>query len=226
MTKEEVAKKMVISLIETDVTEEIVVEFVNKYKSLPFYGIASDLNYLSTVKELLKGTGIRLSGIASYPLGGQTNATKIKQVEYAIAAGADEMDISMNYSAIKSGDFARVEAETKEMMDAVVGDNIEIIAIPQTSILTWEETIEGYRILSKYGVKGLKLNSGFGWNTHPEDVILVKRNFCDQFERIDVAGGVRTLAQVEEYLDLGANFIHSSTPEKIFAEIREAVAID
>jgi len=218
MTKEEVAKKMVISLIETDVTEEMVVEFVNKYKSLPFYGIASDLNYLSIVKELLKGTGIRLSGIASYPLGGQTNATKIKQVEYAIAAGADEMDISMNYGAIKSGDFARVEAEIKEMMDAV-GDKIEIIAIPQTSILTWEETIKVYRILSKYGVRSLKLNSGFGWNTHPEDVILVKRNFCNQFKRIDVAGGVRTLAQVEEYLDLGANFIHSSTPEKIFAEI-------
>jgi deoxyribose-phosphate aldolase len=197
----------------------MVIEFVEKYKALHFYGFAFDLNYLASVKKHLIGTNIRLSGVASYPLGCQTNATKIKQIEYSISAGADEVDVSMNYNAIKSGDFKRVKEETMEMMDKV-GDKIDIIAIPQTSILTTSEALSVYKILLECGIDKIKLNSGFGWNSIPEDVILVKRVFGDSFKRIDVSGGVRTLEQLNNYIELGADYIHSSTPDNILSEIK------
>ncbi|MEA1964847.1 MAG: deoxyribose-phosphate aldolase [Candidatus Aerophobetes bacterium] len=214
MKKNELARKLVTSIIETDVTEDAVRKFIKKAKEYPFRAIAVDLPYLEITKELLQGTDTRVSAVASYPLGGMTTETKISQVEYAIDKKADEVDVSMNYNAIKSGDFATVLDDVKRVAEAA-GDRIEVIMIPQTHILTIEEKIKVYSAILEGGVKAVKINSGFGWNTKPEDVILIKREFGNKFLRIDVSGGVRTTEQALEFLKLGADYIHTSTPDQV-----------
>lgn len=213
----EIVKRLVTSIIEAYVIKEMVEEFINKYKKFQFYAIAVDLNYLTIAKKLLEGTEILLATVASYPLGGQTTAKKIKEVEYAIKAGANEIEISMNYGAIKSRDFSRVAKEIREII-AVADNQIEIIMIPQTSILTNDEKLKIFNVLLENDIRKIKLNSGFGWNTMPEDLILIKRKFPNQFKRVDASGGVRDIFQVKEYLKLGASYIHTSTPEKILLE--------
>ena len=218
MKKNELSKRIVTSIIEADVTENDVRKFVEKYKKYSLYAIAIDLPYLKLVKELLEGTGIRLSAVASYPLGGMTTESKINQLEYAIQIGADEIDVSMNYNAINSGDFDRVSEEVKKIAKAAA-DKIEVIMVPQTSILTFEETKKVINSMLESGIKAIKTNSGFGWNTIPEDIIFLKRIFEDKLKRIDVSGGVRTAQQAEEYLKLGADYIHTSTPDKVLEEV-------
>jgi len=216
MKKEELARKLITSIIEADATEDAVRKFINKAKEYPFFGIAVDLPYLELAKELLQKTETRLIAVVSYPLGGMTTETKIRQLEYAIAKGADEIDVSMNYNAIKSGDLPTVLAEVKRVAQAA-GNKIEVLMIPQTHILTNEDKISVLNVILEGGVRGLKLSSGLGWNTRPEDVILIRREFGDKF-RIDVSGGVRTTEQAEEYLKLGADYIHTSTPEQVLGK--------
>lgn len=213
MEKAELSRRLITSIIKADATENTVKDFINREKGELFGGIAVDLPYLDLAKELLQGTGTRLIALASYPLGGMTTATKIRQLEYAIANGADEINVSMNYSAIKSGDLERVAAEIETVAE-MAAQKIEVLMIPQTHILTNEEKIEVCRVILEGGINGIKLNSGLGWNTRPEDVILLRREFGSEF-RIDVSGGVRTLGQVEEYLELGADYIHTSTPGQV-----------
>lgn len=213
MKKEELARKLITSIIEADVTGDVVRKFIEKAKEYPFFGIAVDLPYLEVAKELLQGTETRLIAVASYPLGGMTTETKIRQIEYAIEKRADEIDVSMNFNAIKSGDFTTVLEEVKRVVEAA-GNRIEVIMIPQTHILTNEEKIKVLGVILEGGARGIKLNSGFGWRTRPEDVLLVRREFGDKF-RIDVSGGVRTTEQAEEYLRLGADYMHTSTPEQV-----------
>jgi len=213
MRKEELARKLITSLVEADVTENALKEFVGWAKKYPFFGIAFDLPYLELARELLQGTETRLITVASYPLGGMTTETKIRQIEYAIEKRADEIDVSMNFNAIKSGDFTTVLEEVKRVVKAA-GNSIEVLMIPQTHILTNEEKIKVLGVILEGGAKGIKLNSGFGWRTRPEDVLLVRREFGDKF-RIDVSGGVRTTEQAEEYLRLGADYMHTSTPEQV-----------
>lgn len=213
MKKEELARSLITSIIQADVTEKMVREFIKWAREYRFFGIAVDLPYLEVAKELLQETGTRLIAVASYPLGGMTTETKIRQIEYAIEKAANEIDVSMNYNAIKSGDFTTVSEEVKRVAEAV-GNRIEVIMIPQTHILTNEEKIKVLNVIFEGGVRGLKLNSGFGWQSRPEDVVLVRREFGDKF-RIDVSGGVRTTEQAEEYLKLGADYIHTSTPWQV-----------
>jgi len=211
--KEELAKKIVTSLIEADVTEDAVRKFIEKWKKYPLRAIAVDLPYIEIAKELLQGTDIRVTTTISYPLGGMTTETKIRQVEYAIEKGADEVDVSMNYNAIKSGDFTTVLDDVKRVAEAA-RDKVEVIMVPQTHILTDEEKIKVCNVILEGGVRAIKTNSGFGYRTRPEDVILIKREFGDKF-RIEVSGGVRTTEQALEMLKLGAGNIHTSTPDQV-----------
>ena len=81
-----------------------------------------------------------------------------------------------------------------------------------------EKKIKICKIILENGVKAIKTNSGFGAKAVFEDVILIKRFFNDKL-RIEVAGGVRTAQQAEEYLKLGADYIHTSTPDKVLEEV-------
>jgi len=217
VTKEELAKKLLTSIIETDVAEDAVRKFFEKWKKYPLWAIAVDLPYIKVAKELLQGTGTRVTTCISYPLGGMTTETKIYQVEYAIEKGADEINVSMNYNAIKSGDFPTVLDDVKRVVEAA-GVKIEVIMVPQTHIFTDEEKIKVYNVLLEGGVRAIKTNSGFGGKTRLEDVILIKREFGNKFLRIDVSGGVRTTEQALEFLKLGADYIHTSTPDQVLGK--------
>lgn len=217
MTKNELAKKFIVSLIEADVTNESQRKFISEMRAYPFYAIAVDLPYIDLAKDLLSGKNIRVSTVISYPLGGMTTEVKLKQIEYAILHGADEVNISMNYNAMKSGDWEKVFDELKAI-STFTSSKIDVVVIPQTDILTNREKIKACQIILESGLNKLKLNSGFGWNTTPEDIFLIKRIFGDKFERIDFSGGVRTYDQAIEYLKAGATYLHSSTPKQILSE--------
>jgi len=214
MTANELARRFIVSLIEANVTENSQRDFINEMSIYPFYAIAVDLPYINLAKRLLVGKGTKVATVVSYPLGGMTVEVKLKQVEYAILYGADEIDISINYNAIKSGDWGRVLDELKEIV-ALADDKIDVVVIPQTDILTNREKIKTCEVILETGINKLKLNSGFGWNTMPEDVLLIKGAFGDKFKRIDFSGGVRTYTQAVEYLKIGATYLHSSTPKQI-----------
>jgi len=219
--KHELENKIIASIIEADINEEKVKKFIEKWSDYKLRAIAVDLPYLTFARKLLQDTGIKLTTVASCPLGGMTTESKINQLEYAIQMGADEIDISMNYNAIKSGDFYRVSEEVEKIAKAA-GNKIEVIMIPETSILTSEEIKKVTNVILEGGIKEIKTNSGFGWNTIPEDIILLKRFFGNKLKRIDVSGGVRTTQQAKEYLKLGVDYIHTSTPDEVLeGAIRE-----
>jgi deoxyribose-phosphate aldolase len=211
--KEELAKKLITSLIESNVTENDIKKFIRETKEYPFHGIAVDLPYLELTKKLLHGTGIRLIAPISYPLGGMTTETKIRQLQYAIEKGADEANVSLNYSAIKSGDFAKVLDDLKRVVEAAKS-KIEIVAVLQSPILTNEEKVKVCNLIFDAGVRAIKVASGFGWNTRPEDVMLIRREFRDKF-RIEASGGIRTTEQALEMFALGADLCHTSTWQKV-----------
>ena len=216
MTKSELAERFVVSLIEANVTENSQKDFINEMSAYPFYAIAVDLPYIDLAKNLLAEKSIKVATVVSYPLGGMTTEVKLKQIEYAISHGADEVNVSMNYNAMKSGGWEKVLEELKEIV-TLTTNKIDVVVIPQTDILTNKEKIKALEVILGSGIDKLKLNSGFGWNTMPEDILLIKRIFGDKFKRIDFSGGVRTYEQAVEYLKIGATYLHSSTPNKILS---------
>ena len=59
----------------------------------------------------LRGTGVKVTAVAGFPLGQMTTEAKLFEVRDALAKGAGEVDIVQNVRALQSGDAAFVRNE-------------------------------------------------------------------------------------------------------------------
>lgn len=200
---------IITSIIKATATQNDVRVFISRMKRFPFAAIAVDLPYVRLARELLEGTGIGVCTVSSYPLGGMTTEIKRKQIEFAKKSGASEIDVSMDYLAIKGGNFEKIEKEARVLLDAA--DGLKLIMIPQVPILTNYEKAKVCESLLKVGINTIKTASGFGWKTELEDVSYLKRLFGDDLH-IEASGGVRTPEDALAMLKAGAEKIHTSTP--------------
>jgi deoxyribose-phosphate aldolase len=215
MEKQALARTIKTGIQGTDVTEDDVRRDIERAKQYSFVAYAVDTPYLELAKDLFRGTGVLLTAPVSYPLGGMTLETRLDQIAFAIEVGADEINPSLNFNAIKSGDFTTVLEELKAMVDAA-GDDLDVIVIPQLFILTNEEKLRVCSVILEGGVHAIKTN-GHGSLCRPEDIILIRREFGDEFS-IEASGGIRTTAQAAELLKVGANFIHTSTAYQVLED--------
>jgi deoxyribose-phosphate aldolase len=215
MRKQALARTIKTGIQGTDVTEDDVRRDIERAKQYPFVAYAVDTPYLELAKDLFQGTGVLLTAPVSYPLGGMTLETRLDQIAFAIKVGADEINPSLNFTAIKSGDFTTVLEELKAMVDAA-GDDLDVIVIPQLFILTNEEKLRVCHVILEGGVHAIKTN-GHGSLCRPEDITLIRREFGDEFS-IEASGGIRTTAQAVELLKVGANFIHTSTAYQVLED--------
>jgi len=214
----QLAPYIISSLIEADVTEADIEAFVNDVRPYAFPSLAVDLPFIDWLGSLLEGSGKRITTVSSYPLGGMTTNVKVKQVDYAREHGAYDIDVSMNYLAIKSGDFTSVENEVRRLVDTA--GPVKIVMIPQVTILTSEEKARTCEALLKGGCTTIKTASGFGWKTEVEDVVFIKRNFGDDIH-IEVSGGVRTYEDAMSMLGAGAERLHTSAAFQVMGLDKE-----
>ena len=215
MKKQALARTIKTGIQRTDLTENEVRQAIERAKQYPFVAYAVDAPYLELAKELFDGTEVLLTAPVSYPLGGMTLETRLDQIAFAIKVGADEINPALNFNAMKSGVFSTVLVEIKRMVEAA-GDNLDVIVIPQLYVLTNEEKLKVCHVILEGGVTAVKTN-GHGSLCRPEDITLLRREFGNDLS-IEASGGIRTTAQAAELLELGTNFIHTSTPYSVLED--------
>ena len=216
MTKEELARIMDTSLVKTDATEAEIREFIEVSKRYPFAALAVDLFYMPLAFELLKGTGIAMVAPIAYPLGGMTTEAKVRQAQYAVAHGADEMDMSINFAAFWSGDYDTVRRDIGAVVK--VGEGRIVKAVIYVPEMTDEEKVTIARIAKEAGASFIKTCCGFGCVTKTHDIRVIKEALGDEI-KVMVAGGVRTAEQALAMVEAGVDRIASSTPFDILEEI-------
>jgi len=220
IARQDMPKHIITSLIEADVTKNHILDFLTRVKPHGFLSVAVDLPFVDMAVDFLKDVDTHVTTVSSYPLGGMTTETKLNQVMFAREHGAFDIDISMNYFAIKSGRYTDVEDEVRRIMDAA--QSLKVVLIPQVGILTNNEKAKTCEALLKGGCTNIKTGSGFGWTTELEDIMFIKRKFGDDLH-VEVAGGVRTYEDAIAMMNAGAEIIHSSTAFKI-CNINEKLA--
>jgi deoxyribose-phosphate aldolase len=218
MTKEELAGIMDTSLIKTDATETEVRDFIEESKRYPFAALAVDLFYMPLAFELLKETGIAMVAPISYPLGGMTTEAKVRQAQYAIENGADEMDMSINFAAFWSGDYDAVRKDIEAVVK--VGEGRIVKAVIYVPEMTDEEKVRIATIARDAGASFIKTCCGFGCVTKTHDVRVIKEALGDEI-KVMVAGGVRTAEQALAMIEAGVDRIASSTPFDILERIED-----
>jgi len=154
------------------------------------------------------GEKINICTVVGFPLGYSVTAAKVAEVEQALKEGCNEIDMVINISDVKNGEFDKVEEEIRTLKNAC-GDHILKVII-ETCYLTTKEKIAMCKAVTAAGADYIKTSTGFGTGGATlEDVKLFKENIGPNV-KIKAAGGVSTIDDLKAFLDLGCDRIGTS----------------
>ena len=168
--------------------------------------------YVRAAKDYTEGK-LAICTVIGFPTGYSTTAIKVAETEAAVRDGADEIDMVINVGYLKAGKVDAVLDEIRRIRAACEGKILKVIV--ETCLLTEAEKIAVCKIVSRSGADYIKTSTGF--STHgatPEDVALFAKHM-DPALKIKAAGGIRTIADAEQFLKLGADRLGTSSIVKL-----------
>ena len=170
--------------------------------------------FIAPVKEKY-GDSIVLCTVVGFPLGYCNTEAKVAETRKALEDGADEIDMVINITDVKNGDYRKVEDEIA-LLKEVCGDKVLKVII-ETCYLTEDEKIAMCKAVTNAKADYIKTSTGFGTaGATLEDVLLMKANIGPDV-KIKAAGGIRTKEAMEQYLEAGCDRIGCSSTAVLFA---------
>ena len=156
--------------------------------------------YISRINEKY-GDKVNICTVVGFPVGYSTTEAKVLEAKQAIENGANEVDMVINISDVKNGDYDKVTAEIKAIKEAV-GDKILKVII-ETCFLTEEEKIAMCKCVTDAKADYIKTSTGFGTaGATIEDIKLFKQHIGENV-KIKAAGGVKTVEDLEMFINEG-----------------------
>lgn len=180
-----------------------------KYKTA---SVCIPASYVKAAKEYV-GDGLKICTVIGFPNGYSTTAAKCFETRDAILNGADEIDMVINIGWLKDKRYDDILNEIKLIKAECNGKILKVII--ETCLLTDEEKIKMCQIVSASGADFIKTSTGFsvGGATR-EDIALFAQNVADHV-KIKAAGGISTLTDAENFVDLGASRLGTSRIVKL-----------
>lgn len=164
--------------------------------------------YIKRVHEKY-GDKINICTVVGFPLGYSTTIAKIAESEQALKDGANEIDMVINITDVKNGDYKKVEDEIAALKKAV-GDKVLKVII-ETCYLTEDEKIAMCHAVTNAGADYIKTSTGFGTGGATlADIKLFKEHIGPKV-KIKAAGGIKGLEDLEAFISEGCSRIGTSS---------------
>ena len=171
--------------------------------------------YVKQAAEFVNGQ-VAICTVIGFPNGYQTTAVKVFETKDAIENGADEIDMVINLGWVKEGLFDEVEKEIKEIKKACGSHILKVII--ETCYLTQQEKKKLCHVVSQSGAEFIKTRTGFGSGGATKDDIRLFSENVSKNVKIKAAGGIKNIAEAQEFLYLGAERLGSSSIVSFFEE--------
>ena len=172
--------------------------------------------YVRLASDYLKGR-VKVCTVIGFPNGNTTSACKAFETREAVENGADEIDMVINIGALRAGDIDYVRNDILAVRNQCNGKILKVII--ETCLLTDEEKKLMCAIVAECNADYIKTSTGFsksGATVH--DVSIFAEN-CPPDLKIKAAGGISSIADAEEFLNLGASRLGTSRIVKIAKEM-------
>lgn len=174
-----------------------------------FYAVCVNGCHVSLAAEELKNTKVKIAAVVGFPLGAMSTEAKVFEARECVKNRADEIDMVINISWLKSNEDSRVRNEIKSIKRAI-GDKI-LKVILENCYLTTSEKEKACTLAVEAGADFVKTSTGFGSGGATfEDVILMKKIVGDKLG-VKASGGIKDKETALKYIDLGVSRIGTSS---------------
>ena len=169
-------------------------------------------SYVQQAKEYV-GDKLAICTVIGFPNGYSTTATKVFETADAIANGADEIDMVINIGWLKDKKYAEILEEINSIKYAC-GDKILKVII-ETCLLTDEEKVKMTEIVSESRADYIKTSTGFSTAGATRHDVEIFAKHVTNGTLIKAAGGISSIADAEDFINLGASRLGTSRIVKI-----------
>lgn len=193
-----------------------VTAFTEKVNSFPvaFPGISNVAaicvypNMAHTVKSTLKVSGVKIAAVAGgFPSSMTFTKIKIEEVQLAVAAGANEIDIVLPLWAFLDGHFETCSKEISAIKNAIGGAHLKVIL--ESGVLTVDQIWQASILAIEAGADFIKTSTGkLPQAATPEAAyvmcLAIKQYFEESGKKIGFkpAGGIVTLEDALLYITI------------------------
>ena len=213
------------TLLRPDCTADQIRQLCREASEYGFASVCVPPCYVALAAEALAGTAVAVGTVVGFPLGYQDSRTKFREAEYAIEAGATELDMVINMAWLKSGNVAQVEEEIEDLADLAHVHDALLKVIIETALLTEAEIVLAAQLCAEAGADFVKTSTGFASRgASVADVELLRANVPAKM-RIKASGGIRTRASALALLAAGADRIGSSNSVALLGEDDETSSV-
>lgn len=204
-----IAKLIDHTLLRPDAVEADIVEHCRLAKEYGFGTVCVFPYWLDLAAEELEGAGINLDAPIGFPFGAQSSEVKSFEAYDAMLHRANELDMVINISALRSGNLDYVLEDIECVVAAAVHNDAVVKVILETHYLTDPEKITAARLCERAGAHFVKTSTGLVGGASVEDIKLLRAAVSDEVG-IKASGGIRTAAEAIAMISAGAQRIGTS----------------
>jgi len=212
ISKEQLAGMIDHSLLNPSLTADDIKRGCQDAINCGFAAVVVNPAHVPIIVKALKDTSVKACSVVSFPFGLSATDAKVYEARTVLAQGAQEIDMVMNFSALRSGhadvvlnDIKSVVNEAKQYSRPVV-----VKVILENCYLSEMEKRQACLITREAGADYVKTSTGFGkGGATIEDVRLMREIVGPKFG-VKAAGGIRNLEQALSMIEAGANRIGTS----------------
>jgi deoxyribose-phosphate aldolase len=182
--------------------------------------------YLGRCAELLAETTVKPGTTVGFPHGGQRTAIKVAEARQALKDGGKELDVVINISKARSGDWQYINDELFALTQIVHADGAKIKVIFENAYLDDPAKIRLCEICGAVGVDWVKTSTGFSPSgaTHADLRLMLKHS--PNSVQVKAAGGIRDLDALLAVRALGVTRAGATRTESILAECRKRLGLE
>jgi len=205
------------TLLKPEATALQIEQLCKEAKSLEFKTVCVQPYFVKLARKCLKGSKVLPITVIGFPLGANTTLTKVFEAKDAIKNGAKEIDMVINISALKSGNYDDVFTDILSVVRAC--KKIPVKVIVETAYLTREEKIFLCACVQEAKAAFIKTSTGFApKGAEIEDIVLFKHLLKDKV-KIKASGGIKNADQAKAFVSAGASRLGTSSGVEITKNI-------
>lgn len=217
MTPNEILTHVDHTILKPEATAEQVAELCREALEYNTASVCINPRFIPMAVSIL-GDKVAVCTVIGFPLGAMSTAAKVFEAKNAVEMGAKEVDMVVSIGDVKAGNFDAVTKEIAAIKEAV-GDNILKVII-ETCLLTDDEKRKLCHCVADAGAEYIKTSTGFstaGANEHDIALFAEEINGSEINGKIKIkaAGGIKSVADMENFLALGADRLGSSSAIKL-----------
>lgn len=173
---------------------------------------------IADVARRLRGTGVKVGTVIGFPHGLHATAIKAAEARTALADGAVELDMVVNVSRIKTGDWDYVARDIAAVTSAAREAGAKTKVIFETGHLTDAEKIKLCELCGVAGADWVKTSTGFGPGGATDHDLNLMRQHAPPGVQVKASGGIKTLDRLLEVRALGVTRAGMSGTSAVLGE--------